>query len=292
MSWAPNDLLSDSDLADYEARVMSDFGQTTWAAKRTKVFEDWLWPILRANGLNPDRFRTRFAPQKVWGFTGSAYTDYTTAAGDTSEDDLNLGTVFATVGTDALYLGSIRPFRGLHLRILESVSAVTSLMTVAYWADQWTALTIADGTAKTAGKTCSGGGSVTWGLPSDWVVRKINASDPLYWVKVTVSATPTSAKASQIGVIHRSALCAPAALRTLMWIFREAPTSQDGPWKDKAAYYEQEADFALQRALPVIGGEFDTTDPANPTDVVDPTAATQTTAEASGVGSAFVWERG
>ena len=166
----------------------------------------------------------------------------------------------------------------------DSVSAVASVLTVAYWNDGWTTLAIHNGTAKTTGKTFSGGGAVTWSLPADWVVRTLNSAGPYYWVKLTVSATPTSAKAGQIGCIRRSVLCAPAILRTLTLIMREAPTGGGGPWADKAIWYETEADAALQRALPLVGGEFDTDE----SDQVSDTEAAQTDAE---VATPFTWER-
>lgn len=290
MSWHPNDLVADQDLADYEVTVLTQFGAASFLAKRTKALEDWILPIVKANGFDPHRLRTRFEPTKVFGYTASAFGDYTTAAQDTTADDINLGTVLATPGSDALYVGSIGPFRGLHLRMLDSVSAVSGAVTVAYWNDAWTSLPIIDGTEKTSGKSFSGGGSITWPMVADWAIRPVNGSDALYWVKVTVNATPTSAKASQIGCIRRSALCAPAALRTLMLIFKEASTGQDGPWKEKATYYEAEADAAMQRALPILGGEFDTAVADTPSDLIDAHEATQTAEEAGAAG--FRWERG
>jgi hypothetical protein len=47
--------------------------------------------------------------------------------------------------------------------------------------------------------------------------------------------------------------------RTLQLIFQEAPTGADGPWREKADFYKDEADAALQRALAICGGEFDPT---------------------------------
>lgn len=286
MSWAPNDLVTDADLAAYEAKILSAFGVSDWAEKRRRAFDDWLGPILRGHGYELARLKTRFEPDAVLGYTASAYTDKTAAARDSTVDDLNLATVFATVGTDALYIGSALPFRGLSVRLLEAVSSVTGALTVSYWNDGWTALAVSDGTAKTTGKTLSGGGSVTWALPSDWVPRKVNDVGPYYWAKVTISATPTGAKAAQVGVIRRSVLCAPATLRTLLLIMREAPTGGGGPWTEKAGWYESEADAALQRALPLLGGEFDT----DASDQVSETEAAQTDSEVAA--TSFRLERG
>jgi len=275
LSWFPNDLVSDVDLQAYENGILTAFNKTDWEEKRRKALEDWIAPILRTQGYDIERLRTRYEPEQVWAYTGSAYTDKTSAATDTTADDLNLATIFATVGTDLLYVGSTNQFRRLSSRLLDAVSAVSAILTVSYWSDGWVNLAVVDGTSKVNGKAFSGGGAVSWRVPSGWVRRTLNASDPLYYVKVSISATPTSAKASQLSVIRRSALCAPATFRTLELIMREAPTSGSGPWAEKAEYYKGEADLALQRALQIIGGEFETDDP--PTDVISAEEAAQTT---------------
>ena len=288
-SWHPTDLVNDTDLYAYERTLPQVFGEELdWADRRTKTLEDWLFPILKGAGYEPQRLRTRHQADPIYAYTASAYVDKTAAAKDTTDDDLNLATIFATAGSDYLYVGSVAPFRGIFLRLLDSVSSATSTMTVSYWNGKWSALTIADGTRAVSGKTLSAGGSVTWTLPVDWATRPVNGSGARYWARISVSATPTGATASQIGVIRRSALCAPATFRTLALIFREAPTSQDGPWERKAAYYETEADAALQRALRIVGGEFDIEEP--PDDLISPAENAQTSEEASGGG--WLLERG
>lgn len=278
MSWRPNDLCTDADLLAYEQNILEQFNRTDWTEKRGKAIEDWLGPILRTHGFPLERLRTRYEVGAAYAYTGSSYSDKTDAVRSTTPDDLDLAATFATAGSDALYIGFKEKFRGLSIRLLDSVSSVSGTMTVAYWNDGWTNLTIADGTTKTTGKTLSGGGAVTWRVPDDWVTRPVNSSDALYWVKVTVSATPTGATAGQIGVIRRSLLCGPTTFRTLTLIFREAPTGSPGPWKEKADYYETEADAALQRALQVVGGEFDT----DASDQVSDDEGEQTTAEITG----------
>lgn len=287
-SWHPSDLVSDTDLFAYERTLPDVFGANLdWRDRRAKTLEDWIFPILKGAGFEPQRLRTRHQADPVYAYTASAYVDKTAAAQDTTTDDLNLATIFATAGSDYLYVGSVAPFRGIFLRLLDAVSSVTGTTTVQYWSGRWKVLPIADGTS-VSGKTLSAGGSVTWTLPVDWATRPVNSSAPRYWARLSVSATPTGATATQIGVIRRSALCAPATFRTLALIFREAPTSQDGPWERKAAYYESEADAALQRALRIVGGEFDTAEP--PDDLIDPTENAQTSDEASGGG--WLLERG
>jgi hypothetical protein len=173
-----------------------------------------------------------------------------------------------------LLVGSTKPFRGVSLRVLDAVSAVAGTMTVQYWADRWTPLTVSNDTIRN-GVLFARGGSISWRVPSDWVTRPISTSARRYFVKLTVSATPTSATAGQIGVIRRSSLCAPAAFRALMLIMREAKTGSDGPWRDKALEYEKEANAALERSLQIVSGEFDTDE----TDQVSQDETEQTRAE-------------
>lgn len=289
MSFHPADLVADADLRDYEEAILSSFGQSTWHGKRTKALEDWLFPILKANGFNPYRLRTRGEADKAFSYISSAYADVTTAIQESTDDDLNLASVFATPNGNALFIGSKQPFRGVFARMLEAVSSAAGVLSAAYWNGNWENLLITDGTIQTAGKTLSGGGSVTWLLPADWMTRIVNASDALYWVKLTVSAVPTSAKAGQIGVIRASVLRAPATFRTLQLIMAEARTGADGPWREKAEFYKDEADQALQRALQICGGEFDT----DANDLISETEAGQTVAEVTGMGGGGVaLERG
>jgi hypothetical protein len=283
MSWSPNDLVSDADLQAYERTILNQFGQDEWQAKRQKALEDWLFPLLASSGLNPYRLRTRFQPQAVFGYTSSVYTDLTTLAQSTTADTINLATTLAA-SSDALVIGAPWQFRGVSIRMLDSVSSAASNLTVEIWRDQWkTSVSehVTDGTVGTIGKPFSKGGAITWTVPEDWVVRPVNSSAALYYARLRLSAAPTGATIGQISVIRRSHLCAAATLRTLACIFYEAPISQEGPWKDKAEWYEREAQHAWERVQPLIGGEFDT-DPVD--DVIDADEATQTTDQASGGG--------
>lgn len=284
MSWQPDDLVADEDLAGYEASILTDFGQTDWKLRRTKALEDWLFPHLKTRGLDPYKLRTRYECEAVAGFTGGSYSDKAGVAKDTNADDLNLAAVFVTPGSDALYIGSVQPFRGIFFRLTDNVSSVAGALAVAYWAGTWEPLTISDRT-KLGQKSLGSGGAVTWPQPVDWATRKVSGDQVLYWAKVTMSATPTGALASQIGVIRASSLRAPATFRTLQLIFREAPTGADGPWGEKAAFYADEAELALQRALQIVGGEFDT----DGSDLVSPDESTQTAEEVGG--GSFTLER-
>lgn len=289
MSWHPNDLLTDDDLLAYEATILTQFGRVDWQDRRQKALEDWLWPILRVRGLDPQRFRTRFAPQAVYGYTSSAYTDVTSYATSTATDDINLATTLAA-STDYLYVGAVSPFRGLSVRMLDAVSSVSATATVQVWTDTWQTVPLdADSTQTVSGKPFSGGGALTWTLPSGLVTRSVNSSSAYYWARLSLSAAPTGAKLTQVGCIRRSVLCGPVAMRTLGLIFQEAPTRTDGPWGLKAEWYLSEADRMLERAWSLLGGEFDT---VTEDDQVDATEAAQTTAEAmEGTEGGWTFER-
>jgi hypothetical protein len=285
MSWQPGDLLSDDDLLAYESTLAQTFNRVEWDDKRSLAIEHWMFPILRANGYQPENLRTRYEPDAVWAYTASTFTDDTGDATNETSDDLNLATIFATALTDAIYVGSERAFRGVSWRVLDSPSAVTGTVTVSYWADQWVPIGMTDQTTQ-GGVLFARGGSMTWRVPSDWVKRPLSTSVSLYYVKVQVSATPTAAKAGQLGVIRRSSLCAPLAFRTLALIMREAPSSGAGPWADKAVWYENEANAALERALRLVSSEIDT----DVSDQVSEEETEQTAAEVSN--GTFRLERG
>lgn len=278
MSWHPNDLVTDADLLAYESQLLTQFGAFDFADKRLKAINDWLWPTLDGKGFDPDRFRTRFVADAVYGYTSSTYSDLTSAASNETADDINLATVLAA-SSDYLYVGHTNSFRGLSFRIEDNPSTVAATLTLQVWADGWIApVSVVDATQKTVGKPFSGGGGMTWKNPEGVRPRSVDGSDPLLWARVALSATPTGAKATQISVIHRSRLSAPVTFRTLALIFAEAPTRIAGPWELKRDYYEREAEKALERALPRLGGEFDTTQD----DLIDSSEAQQTAEDVAG----------
>lgn len=286
MSWHPNDLLTDKDLLAYERDILTRFNVTDWQERRAKVLEDWLWPQLRANGFAPERFRTRYTPDVAFGYTSSTYTSILSAATNTTTDDVNLATMLAS-SSDALVVGSTQQFRGLSIRMLDAVTSQASTMTVELWQDGWRGVSVVDGTQASDGVPFSRGGSIVWKVPPDWVLRTLSTdTTPYYYARLRLSAAPTSAKSGQISVIRRSVLAGPVAFRTLAAIFREAPMGQDGPWADKASFYETEAGLAFQRALTLVGGEFDADVPTD--DTLDREDEAQTRESA---GSPLRWER-
>lgn len=287
--WYPNDVLYDSDLVAYEQTILTQFGQTDWQTKRIKALEDWAFPALAKAGYVPERLRTRHAPAQVWGLTGGSYTDYTAAATEANTATIPLATVFTTPATDHLLIGAPFQFRGLSIRMLDQVSNTNGTLTVQVWADAWANVTTLNETQFLNNKPFSRGGDVRWEMPGDWVVRTINGSAPLYWARITLTATPTGAFAGQMGCIRGTALTGPVTLRTLGLIFREAQTLQGGPWEDKANAYLADAERALEGALLLVSREFDT---VTVDDQIDRTEAAQTTGQVTGQPTGTSWERG
>lgn len=278
MSWAPSDLVSDKDLLDYERTILTQFGQTGWEPRLRKALEDWLWPQLEGRGFPIDRFRTRYAPLAVVGNTSGTDTDRTATAAE--DNGLVLSTILAA-SSDALYVGHAAPFRGLSLRMTSTVNAVASALTVSAWTDRWQPVTDLVPGVVAGGAPFSRGGSLVWTVPAGLVRRSVAGLGPAYWARLQLSAAPTAGTAiGPVSVIRRSRLCAAVTFRTLCLIFREAPVNQDGPWADKAAWYEREADIALARVIDQIGGEFDTDDD----DTISPDESNQTVEQVTGGG--------
>jgi len=281
MSWAPSDLVSDQDLLDYERTILTTFNQNDWQPRLRKALEDWLWPQLEARGYPIERFRTRYAPSEVVGSTSSVDSDVTSAAA--TENGLVLSTILAA-SSDSLYIGHGEAFRGLSVRMTTTVNAIAGALSVAAWTDRWQPVSELSAAVVAAGIPFSRGGSLTWTVPSGLVRRTINSQGPAYWSRLQLSVAPTAGTAiGAVSVIRRSRLCAPVTLRTLALIFREAPIAQDGPWQEKAAWYEAEAATALARVIDQIGGEFDTDD----SDIIDPDEANQTAESVTGGGWMF-----
>ena len=279
--WAPNDLVSDADLIAYERKILTQFAAADWKSRRAKALEDWLFPLLEAAKFVPERLRTRYEVSHVLGVTSAVSSDLTEVA--KSEGGLNLANILAAP-SDALYIASSTPFRGVSVRMQDAVNAVTAALTVEVWTDTWAAPAGISNDTVASGKPFTRGGAITWTVPDGLVERSLQGVGPYYWLKLSASATMTAGTAiGPVSVIRRSRLCGPAALRTLALIFREAPTGQDGPWEEKADWYEAEADKALTRVLESIGGEFYT----NVTDVIEPEEAAQTSAQVTGGGWTF-----
>ena len=275
MSWHPNDLVTDDDLVSYEQTILTSFWQTEWLRRRAKALEDWLFPLLEQRGFSPTRSRTRHVPVTAKSLSGSTFTDQTTAVA--AADGLNLASVLAS-STNYLYLGFTEPFRGISVRMADSVSSVEAALDVRVWGDGWETPPNVRNEAILGLKPFGKGGSITWDVPEGITTRAIDGSNSLFWARLSLSAAPTGALAGPWAVIRRSRLAAPVTLRTLALIFREAPSGQDGPWTEKAVWYSDEADEAFLRVVDQLGPEFDT----DGSDAIGETERQQTAAEVTG----------
>lgn len=278
MSWHPNDLVTDDDLVSYEQTILTQFGQTEWLRRRAKAIEDWLFPLLEQRKFTPARLRTRHVPIAAFSLSGSTYTDRTTAVA--TANGLNLASVLASA-SDYLFLGFADQFRGISVRMADSVSSVDASLDLRVWADGWDTPPNVRNEALLGLKPFGKGGAITWDVPDGLTQRTLSTNTtPLFWVRLNLSAAPTGALAGPWAVIRRSRLCAPVTLRTLALIFREAPSGQDGPWLEKATFYMDEADKAFLRVLDQLGPEFDT----DGDDAIDEDERQQTAAQVSGGG--------
>jgi hypothetical protein len=257
--WTPADLLTDLDLLAIDRLCLSDFNVTSLADKRRAAM-DWLAPRVEQAGYKLWQHAVRKAPDAVFGYTGYAYTDFTSAALDTTDADLALSSVVLAPATDALYVGSRDPFKGLYVGIADRVNTNSTLLDVSVWTGKWTTVTsLIDGTQATARKSCSGGGMVTWQPPDTWTKRSVNNS-LLYWGKVTFSSSLSpAAAAGQLTPIAASRLTFPAAHYALGLLYQESYGSQRGQWLEKADKMFAAAEGGLAVALPLIADEFDVT---------------------------------
>lgn len=252
------------DVAPFDPmRVFGDEALAAVADKRRLAVQDFIQPALEGHGYNVARHMTRRAPEVAWGYTASAYTTETTTLSDKTVDDLDLNAVLVTPGTDALYLASTKPFRGVWLGMLDSVNTTASVSSMTYWdGGRWAGFeSYDDQTIVTAGKALSGGGLVQWLLPGNWSPRPVpsTATTWLFWVRLQTSARPSAATTlTQALPIRRSRLTLPAAYQTLALLYDEAWGASRGDWKEKAAIYFKRADDALQLVIGLMADEFDT----------------------------------
>ena len=210
MGWSGLTLVTDTEIGVFEPEATNgSWGASTWPNQRAQAkleLQSWLETDYRASVGDDvvDRIRDTFKADKVWGYTGAAYTDLTGGAGDDVEDDVDLSDVFVTVANDRLYIGHPSSFDGLQVAMLAALNANASVLTVKYSGPGgWTSLTVTDGTAS-SGKTFAQSGRITWTQPSDWQRRTLNNSaDAYYWVELSVSAALTAGtSAGQIVIIR------------------------------------------------------------------------------------------
>lgn len=225
--WSQLALVTDTELGQLEPEAVATaapWGATTWASARTEAKRDlkiWLERDFanqarlndptRQNRISlalpaiTDRILDRWNPDWVFTYISGGYRDTTTAARDDNEDDLDLAAALATVGTDRIYVGALYEFEGLAIKLLSTLNAIASVMTVKYWGPKgWTSIGATDGTIGTSGKTLSQTGRVTWTLPADWERKRLNGTaEEFYWVEISVSVALTGGTvATQILPIH------------------------------------------------------------------------------------------
>jgi hypothetical protein len=218
MGWTSLTLVTDAAIGRLEPEAVhpsAPWGQTSWPSQRTSAKQDlriWLEADFADIPGVADRILDRHAPDYVFAYTGAAYSDETAEASDDQEEDLDLSAVFTTAATDRLYVGAVFEFDGLHVKLLDSLNAIASVLTVKYWGPTgWTSLTATDGTAA-SGKTFAKTGRITWDVPTDWERRDLNdTGEEYFWIELSVSVALTSGtSATQILPVH-----APDALKRI-----------------------------------------------------------------------------
>lgn len=197
MGWSSLPLLTDDDLGRIESEAIhpdEPWGAATWPSERGHALRQLgVWIDADFGPGASDRVLDRWSPDAAYRFTGGAYVDITNAVSDDTEEDVDLAAALATAATDRIYIGMRAEFGGLVVKVLDSLNAVSSTMTVKYWGPTgWTALTISDGTA-VSGATCGKSGRVVWSVPSNWERRRLaGTADEYFWVEMAVSVALTS----------------------------------------------------------------------------------------------------
>ena len=289
MSLIAADLVTDIDLLALDVRAGTDFGGSSLTSKRQYAVTDWLRGHLDAYGYPSNLHQSRKDPEKVWTLVSSVFADVTGAASSRDDGDIAVSSVFHGPATNALYVMSPEPYRGVFVGMTEAVNAIAAVSSVTYWnGGAWAAPTsLVDGTLITTGKSYSGGGRVVWTLPDDWAVRGVNGQFG-YWTRWTCSNTLTAATAiSQLLPLSRSRLTYPTARYALGLLYQEGIGNSRGQWQEKADLYLKLASEDLHRVLPLIADEFDVDESGGVSDTeVNSLTASQDRS------NLFTWERG
>lgn len=252
MPWSQLTLVTDTELGALEPEATSaaaPWGSTTWANARAEGKRD-LKILLEADFSEvpnvADKVVDTWRPDWVLSAIGGVFTDRTSQAADKTEDDLPLATVFATFGTDKLYVGCSSEFEGLRVLMTATVNAIASVLTAKYSSPTgFATINATDGTVS-SGKTFAKSGRITWTMPSDWQRESLNGmADAYYWIELTVSAAlSASTSATQILPIRpHDGLKRVAALLTLSHIFKglSAAAAEPKDWLERAMGYRQDA---------------------------------------------------
>lgn len=262
------DLLTDADILALDHAALTTFGNTpsvvsaNLATKRHLAIHSWLYGRMVKAGYQPHKHLVRYAPASAFSLISGSYADITEAVSDTTADDVTLSTILATPATDALFLASPEPVRGLFVGLHDSPNAIPNTLTVSYWSgSKWVAISsLTDPTQATSGVSFSGGGMLSWPVPEDWQRRPLSTdTEYRYWLRLTMGSTLTvPTKATHLLPVRHSRLTYPAALYTLSLMYAESWGVQRGEWDRKAREYREAAEAEL--ALALLGlTEFDTT---------------------------------
>ena len=252
MSWAGLTLVTDADLGALEPEATSasaPWKQTTWPnprAEAKRTLKVWLELDFADVPGVADRVIDVWAPDYVFTYTGSAYTDRTTQAVDDEPDDLDLAGCFTTPASDRLYVGCLWQSDGLKVKLTGTRNANASTLTVRYAGPAgWTTLSASDGTA-VSGATFGQSGRITWTVPSDWQRQRLNGTgDEFYWLELSVSAALTAGtSAAQLGSVRApDGLKRCAAYLALHHLYNGLAAGSPGEerWRAQADVYWQAA---------------------------------------------------
>lgn len=218
MGWNRLALVSSADIGNLEPEATSSdrpWGHAHWPKQCSEAKRDlkiWIETDFADLPGACDRIIDRWNPDWAFKYTSAAYADISSEIRNDTEEDVNLAAALATPSTDRIYLGAPFEFDGLFVKLLDSVNANASVLTVKYWAlNQWQTIQCIDGTAL-SGKAFAQSGRVTWTTPTDWERRTLNGTgDEYYWVEISVSAALTAGTA----VSQMLAIRSPDALKRI-----------------------------------------------------------------------------
>jgi hypothetical protein len=197
MGWSGLVLCTDADLGALEPEATNGHWKSvTWPNQRAEAKRDlkiWLEiDYAHIDGV-ADKIKDTYRCDVVAGYTSGVYSDLTDAASDDTEDDVDLSDVFVSAANDRLYVGFAGESSALAIKMLASLNAVASVLTVKYSGPSgWTALTVVDGTIATSGKTLGQSGRITWTVPTNWQRRTLTDDNAYFWLELKVSAALTS----------------------------------------------------------------------------------------------------
>ena len=276
-----DDLVTVLDVLAVDTAAATDFGgQQNLDDKRRVAVQDWLCPLLEQAGYPVRKHKTRRAPDGAFAYVGGAFADKKAAL----VDGHALNSLIVNATTDAIYVGLTAPYKGLLADMTDSVNGAAAGCSITYWNGQWSAFSSLSNQTVVAGVPFARAGRITWPEPSDWLVREVE--DVLaYWVRIQLSAAPTSGTLNQLLPIARSRLTYPTALRVCAQLYAEGAGASRGDWKEKALDTMQQASAALQLVIGRLADEFD----------VDNDGTTANSTEINSVAltaAPFVWERG